>query len=271
MQSPYTWFGRIVYHDSLFAYAEFMGEHLGHHGTACFGPSGGLYHPTTITFIGGGVMAVILLSFKFYRDPQFYWLRPDSGKRKTLTCGWWTGAGGEGDPYDMSRVYEEFCVRAQIGQDLARRGSKEKSKIGYVDPHVGCNYILYGKELGLKWMEIGPSKPVEGNEIKNLNLAKALEDNVREHKIVFNRAQVDFTKKEFSALNLFDLSYNSYIKVVNTFFKPVGEHRKFTVLGEGGDVINSTHQEDEIQCCLEIIEIQNTTNRYATQIFFQRC
>jgi len=268
--SPYGYFGRKIYHDSFFAYEEFMADHLGHHGTACYGPSGGLYRPSLIIGIGGALQIAFLLVLIWFRNPQFYWFRPDNGKRMFLTCGWWTGAGGEGDPYDMARVYKEFCVRAQIGYDLASKESKEKSEKGYVDPHIGCNYILYGKALGLKWMEIGPSKPVKGTEINNLNLAKALKDNVEKYKFGFVRAQVDFTQKQFSAFNVSNLSADSYIKVVNTFFKPAGEHRKFTVFGEGGDVINTTHQQEEVQSCVEIKEIQNTTNRCGKQLCFQK-
>jgi hypothetical protein len=51
-----------------------------------------------------------------------------------MTCGWWIGA--RGDPYDMSRVYEEFAVRAMIGQEMADKESKDNAYKGYVDPHV---------------------------------------------------------------------------------------------------------------------------------------
>ena len=160
-----------------------MAEHLGQHGTACFGPSGGMYSPGLIIGIGGFLQLIFLLALLAFRNPQFYWLRPDHGKRACITCGWWTGA--VGDPYDLSRVYEEFGLRAQIGQEMADKECSEAKHKGYVDPHVGSKFTLYGKN---------------------------------------------------------------------------GE---FTVHGEGGDIINTTEDsdEEEMQICAEVKEIQDETNR----------
>ena len=144
LEKPYAYLGRgEPYHDSFFAYQEFMQDHLGQLGTACYGPSGGMYDPGTIVGVGSIVMFVILLCFIWFRNPQFYWFRPDHGKRSFITCGWWIGA--RGDPYDMSRVYEEFAVRAMIGQEMADKESKDKAHKGYVDPHVGSKYDLMGE------------------------------------------------------------------------------------------------------------------------------
>ena len=144
LKNPNSYFGRgEPYHDSFFAYMEFMQDHLGQLGTACYGPSGGMYDPGTIIVVGSFVMFIILLCFIWFRNPQFYWFRPDHGKRSFITCGWWIGA--RGDPYDMSRVYEEFAVRAMIGQEMADKESKDKAHKGYVDPHVGSKYDLMGE------------------------------------------------------------------------------------------------------------------------------
>ena len=125
VKGGYTYFGRHVYHDSFFAYAEFMQEYLGNQGTSCLGPSGGVYDAGLIVGVGIIFMFFMLLFLIWFRNPQFYWFRPDHGKRSFVTCGWWRGC--RGDPYDMSRVYEEFAVRAMIGQEMADKECKGRN------------------------------------------------------------------------------------------------------------------------------------------------
>lgn len=60
---------------------------------------------------------------------------------------------------------------------------------------------------GLKWMDVGSEKPQLGKEIKNPALAAALQQNL------------DFTQQELYEFKVGKLSYGSYIKVQNKYFK----------------------------------------------------
>ena len=62
---------------------------------------------------------------------------------------------------------------------------------------------------GLKWETIGEAKPTTGTEINNKKLVEALV------------GKKEFTNDELEVLQVSDLSYNSYIKVGDSFFKPV--------------------------------------------------
>jgi hypothetical protein len=59
------------------------------------------------------------------------------------------------------------------------------------------------------WQDVGSEQPQTGTEIKNENLAKALQ----QQKCVF-------TQKETDDFRLLDVSVESYIKVNRTYFKP---------------------------------------------------
>jgi hypothetical protein len=62
--------------------------------------------------------------------------------------------------------------------------------------------------LGLKWQNVGQEQPYLGTEISNKFLASAL------------RGKSEFTRQEFDAFRVSDLTYNSYVKVDDAFFKP---------------------------------------------------
>jgi len=65
--------------------------------------------------------------------------------------------------------------------------------------------------FGLNWKKIGSEKPWSGIEISNLELVKILE---QKH---------DFTKEVYDALNMSNLSPESYIIVNKTYWKPTDE------------------------------------------------
>jgi hypothetical protein len=60
--------------------------------------------------------------------------------------------------------------------------------------------------LGLKWQNVGQEQPYLGTEISNKFLAAAL------------RGKSEFTRQEFDAFRVSDLTYNSYVKVDDDFF-----------------------------------------------------
>ena len=61
---------------------------------------------------------------------------------------------------------------------------------------------------GLKWMEVGSAQPVTGAEINNQALATALEQ------------KVEFCVEDLQGFKVDKLSYDSYIRVGNTYFIP---------------------------------------------------
>ena len=63
--------------------------------------------------------------------------------------------------------------------------------------------------LGLKWQEIGSTKPKAGTEIHNQALAAALQK------------RVDFSKTEWDSFKISNLSQLCFIKVGDKFFQPV--------------------------------------------------
>ena len=97
-------------HPSFLAYEEFMVHQLGLQGGGCFGgqPDAGFWYLQ-------GLVALVF-PFLFLRSPSLYWFRPWRAKK---------------DPYDLSAVYQEFRVRAKIGQEMA---DKDKNGDGFVKP-----------------------------------------------------------------------------------------------------------------------------------------
>jgi hypothetical protein len=67
--------------------------------------------------------------------------------------------------------------------------------------------IFKKKDLGVKWKDVGTVEPQTGIEIKNEELAMALQQ------------KRQLTQKEMADFKLPDLSHESYIKVGNTYFR----------------------------------------------------
>jgi len=80
---------------------------------------------------------------------------------------------------------------------------------------------------GLKWKKAGSEKPLTGTEIKNLALATALQ------------GKDEFTRAEWDTFNLpsSDLSYNSYVKVDDSYFKPSGYNPLYWLPTGGGKTV----------------------------------
>ena len=95
-----------------------------------------------------------------------------------------------------------------------------------VAPKVICMYrlvcvckdfqekLLGGPALGLKWNEVDSQEPLTGTEIANEALSLALWG-----KVESSPGKVELTKKEWDTLNVLDLSYDSYVKVGDAYFK----------------------------------------------------
>ena len=80
---------------------------------------------------------------------------------------------------------------------------------------------------GLKWKKAGSEKPLTSTEIKNLALATALQ------------GKDEFTDAEWDTFNLpaSDLSYNSYVKVDDSYFKPSGYNPLYWLPTGGGKTV----------------------------------
>ena len=68
--------------------------------------------------------------------------------------------------------------------------------------------LWFPRALGLKWKEAGSEKPLTGAEIKSAALSAALQ------------AKIDFTISEWEDFGVSDISYNSYVKAGDCYFKP---------------------------------------------------
>ena len=95
-----------------------------------------------------------------------------------------------------------------------------------VAPKVKCMYrlvcvckdfqekLLGGPALGLKWNEVDSQEPLTGTEIANEALSLALQEKVKS-----SPGNVELTNEEWDTLNVSDLSYDSYVKVGDSYFK----------------------------------------------------
>ena len=74
------------------------------------------------------LVGLILLLFPMLlsRNPIFYWFRPWRTKGKAGG----TDSKNAGDPYDLSAIYQEYKVRAAIGQEMA---NKDANRNGFLD------------------------------------------------------------------------------------------------------------------------------------------
>jgi hypothetical protein len=69
-------------------------------------------------------------------------------------------------------------------------------------------HTLTSATAGLQWKSVGSETPTRGSEITNASLAAALQKKIK------------FSQKELENFNIDSLSYDSYIKVENTYFVP---------------------------------------------------
>ena len=104
------------HHASFLAYQEFMVDYLELQGGGCHGGKKEQHWSLLVL--------LFLLPALLTRLPSFYWFRPWRAKK---------------DPYDVSVIYQEFKVRATIGQELA---DKDKNKNGFVEPEDEGIYVL---------------------------------------------------------------------------------------------------------------------------------
>ena len=108
-----------------------------------------------------------------------------------------------------------------LGPDFFQRDAQGFAggvELGFMSATANKQVALWfaGMEaLGLKWREVGSQKPSKGQEVKNQALAGKLE-----------QQQLEFTKEEWDQFKLPTLSYDSYIKAGNRYFKPAAEEGK---------------------------------------------
>ena len=109
----------------------------------------------------------------------------------------------------------EYVLEAEAGS------SEEQFQNGWkldCDMHTGEVLTDRQVEDGLLWKEIGSEMPEVGTEISNPALATALQDN-----------KTKFSKDEFGAFKVFNLTEDSYIKAGDKYFKPAGGKRGMTI------------------------------------------
>ena len=116
------------HHASFQAYEEFMADHLGLQGGGCFG---GRVRTLRVLM----ALPLVLIPILASRSPMFYWFRVWRTKGKA-GC---TDNNNAADPYDLSAIYEEFKVRAAIGQEMA---DKDPNRDGFVTPEAEGAYVL---------------------------------------------------------------------------------------------------------------------------------
>ena len=75
------------------------------------------------------VLPLALIPILVSRSPMFYWFRLWRTKGKAGP----TDNNNAADPYDLSAIYEEFKVRAAIGQEMA---DKDPNRDGFVTPEA---------------------------------------------------------------------------------------------------------------------------------------
>ena len=75
--------------------------------------------------------------------------------------------------------------------------------------------------LGLKWNDVGSSKPTKGIEMKDDQLHLALERAVTH--AAKGESKVEIQKEEWEGCQIADLSHDSYIKVGNTHYAPAAQ------------------------------------------------
>jgi len=124
------------HHASFDAYEEFMAHHLELKGGGCFG--GRDQNPTLLPFL-----YFLLLAMVASRSPLFHWFRSRAFKNLFRRAKWKAGSSADednaGDPYDLSAIYQEYKVRAAIGQEMA---NKDANRDGIVKPVAEGAYVL---------------------------------------------------------------------------------------------------------------------------------
>ena len=104
---------------------------------------------------------------------------------------------------------------------------------------------------GLRWKNVGFNKPDVGLEINNAALSSALMD-----------GRIEFDKQELAIFNVSEMSYDSYIRVDQTYFKQdvdvkqIHEHADIFLQDFDADQ-NRTLDADEFEASL-ILSLDNT-------------
>ena len=132
----FRWRSPEPHHASFDAYEEFMAHHLDLKGGGCFGGM----DITPILLFG---FNALLLAMVTSRSPLFHWFRSRAFKNLFRRTKWKAGTSADednaGDPYDLSAIYEEYKVRAAIGQQMA---NKDANRDGIVKPVAEGAYVL---------------------------------------------------------------------------------------------------------------------------------
>ena len=132
----FGWHSPEPHHASFDAYEEFMAHHLELKGGGCFGGK-----DITPTLLFG--FNILLLAMVASRSPAFHWFRSRAFKNLFRRTKWKAGTSADednaGDPYDLGAIYQEYRVRAAIGQEMA---NKDANRDGIVKPVAEGAYVL---------------------------------------------------------------------------------------------------------------------------------
>ncbi len=132
-----------------------------------------------------------------------------------------------GDPTGL--VPEELLAELMQEQDMhisfVRINDLGDKMIQVFNRHlrgeVGGRGLLQGRDAGiatidliasgLKWVEIGSSKPTDGRDLNNIALADAL------------ASKTEFTQPEWDTFGISDLRFADFVRVGGVYFKPGGD------------------------------------------------
>ena len=152
-------------------------------------------------------------------------------------------------------------ILLELGEPKNMEDFREKSRKWFDKIDFDLNGIISRREIreeferlepaGLRWKKVGFNKPDVGLEINNAALSSALMD-----------GRIEFDKQEFAIFNVFEMSYDSYIRVDQTYFKQdvdvkqIHEHADI-FLDEFDADQNGTLDPDEFEASL-IHSLDNT-------------
>ena len=110
-------------------------------------------------------------------------------------------------------VFSELPLHLLREQEIEELNCKNRN-YGPTQMHILASVL--DQMLGLKWLSC--SEPMHGSEVQNAALAAALQHKVR------------FSKEEFEAFGVQDISLQSFIKVDSRYFKPAQDGLKRLIL-----------------------------------------
>jgi hypothetical protein len=127
------------------------------------------------------------------------------------------GAGRGGDEWDRSK--SNTALKLPNAHESSPGECVRESDSGQYPPKIFPLSAQHPEppSIGLKWEEVGLKRPTTGTEIRNEALAAALRQKAE---LTPKEAELTLTPQEFTECKVGTLSYDSYIKVTDKYWKP---------------------------------------------------